>query len=66
MDEVLLEIWINPKHVKGVFARDKYALEVAALASLGFISTQTARHEFGKIWRITLNGLKHLKEQAIL
>lgn len=66
IDTVLTHIYNQPQHVKGTFGRDIYPIECAALASLGFISTQTTRHNYGKVWRITKAGLQHLKEQALL
>jgi hypothetical protein len=40
--------------------------EVAALASLGLITTKEAPHQYGRTWRITEEGLGLLREEGYL
>jgi len=40
--------------------------EIAALASLGLITTKEAPHQYGRIWRITEEGLGLLREEGLL
>lgn len=40
--------------------------EVAALASLRMITTKEAPHQYGRIWRITEEGLGLLREEGYL
>ena len=48
------------------FAREN-AVEVAALASLGRITTRKEAPEiFGNVWRITFEGLLKLTEKGLL
>lgn len=48
------------------FAREN-AVEVAALASLGRITTRKGDTEvFGNVWRITSDGLLRLTEKGLL
>jgi hypothetical protein len=44
------------------FAR-RYDQQIAALASLGFITSQEQGLVFGRMWRITLSGMEHLDEE---
>lgn len=63
---VVVEAWYRPYSTKSDFART-YASEVAAAASLGYISTaeefiqdyltpDTTRSDYGVMWRITFRG----------
>ncbi len=52
-------MWVAHYTVSSTFARE-YAAEVAALASLGFITTKMTGDIFGRIWRLTPKGLHHL------
>lgn len=44
----------------------KFDQEIAALASLGFITTKEAPHTYGRTWRITVEGLGLLREEGYL
>jgi hypothetical protein len=44
----------------------KFDQEIAALASLGFITTKEAPHTYGRTWRITEKGLGLLREEGYL
>lgn len=60
--EVLKRAHERPFKLKSDFAR-QYTAEVAAAASLGWISTLVYEAEgvYGDRWRITVPGLKRLK-----
>lgn len=40
--------------------------EVAALCSMGLITTKTAPLQFGRVWRITEEGLALLRDEGLL
>ena len=63
--KVLHAIYLRPTAVQANFSR-KYAQQIAALASLGMLSTRTARREFGRQWRVTSEGYELLKEECFL
>lgn len=58
-NELLREAWTNPFFVKGNYARQN-ALEVAAAASMGLITTRSDHETFGGQWLITKEGLESL------
>jgi hypothetical protein len=58
-NELLREVWFSPAYVKGNLARQN-APEIAAMASLGLITTQRDRETFGGQWLITQKGLEYL------
>lgn len=61
----LVELYSQPRSVSSDFARAK-AQEIAALASLGYITTMlpASRGVFGKLWRPTALGLLKLQEHT--
>jgi hypothetical protein len=54
--DILQQIYTKPLAVQSNLARAQ-APQVAALASLGLITTQIRPNEFGALWRITNKGL---------
>ena len=61
LTELLRTVWISPPYVKGNYAR-QHALEVAAAASLGLITTEVSTGSFGGQWLITKEGLEALHD----
>lgn len=55
MLEALHAIYLAPRSIQSDFAREK-ALEVAALASQGHITTLVQKDTYGRQWRITPKG----------
>lgn len=65
---VLRHTYFKGYSVQSNYAR-KYAQEVAALASLGMITTQVVRGQtpvFGRIWRVTKAGMEFLSDEGIV
>lgn len=62
---VLHTAYLHPFKLQSDFARDN-AQEVAALASMGFISTYEAPKQFGNKWRVTGIGLDKLRQLGAL
>lgn len=54
-----------PFSVSSDFARYR-AQEIGALASLGLISTKVGKQEYGRIWRITEDGIETLRIEGFL
>lgn len=68
VNDVLLKSYTHGFAVQSNYAR-KHAQEVGALASMGFITTKVVRGNapvFGRMWRITLQGMKLLSEEGIV
>lgn len=67
IDRVLKDIYLRGGvSLQSNFAREN-ALEVAALASLGRISTrESGTGIFGNIWRVTFDGLLKLTEKGLV
>lgn len=65
LNGVLHRVYRKGLPLQSDFAR-RYDQEIAALASLGLISTKEAPHQYGRIWRITVEGLAFLKEEGFL
>ena len=69
VNDVLFRAYTDGFAVQSNYAR-RNAQEVAALASMGFITTKVFRDKttpvFGRMWRVTLEGLKLLKEEGIV
>lgn len=68
INEVLFKCYTSGFAVQSNYAR-AHAQEVAALASLGMITTKVVRGNspvFGRMWRITLSGMKLLSEEGIV
>ena len=63
--EVVREAYIGGFAVSSNFAREQ-AQQVAAAASIGFISTQEAPDIYGRTWLITGAGLQHLRDGGYL
>lgn len=65
LKEVLYEAFKNPFKLQSDFARE-FSQEVAALASMGYISTYEGPQQFGKKWRVTGIGLDKLRKLGAL
>lgn len=65
LNEVLHRVYRKGLPLQSDFARTN-AQEIAALASLGLITTREAPHQYGRTWRITGEGLAFLKEEGCL
>lgn len=63
--EVVREAYVGGFAVSSNFAREK-SQEVAAAASIGFISTLEAPDVYGRTWLITGSGLQHLRDGGYL
>lgn len=63
--EVLYRTFTSPFSVSSDFSRYK-AQEIAALASLGLITTKVGKHQYGRIWRITEEGIETLRLEGFL
>lgn len=59
LTSVLSGIWEAHRAIHSNFVREN-GPEVAALASLGLITTKITTGAFGRIWRITPQGMKVL------
>ena len=64
-NQILLTVYHQGISLQSNLARG-FDQEIAALASLGMISTKEAPHTFGRIWRITEEGLGLLREEGYL
>lgn len=64
-NEILHRVYRNGLSLQSEMARE-FDQEVAALASLGLITTKVAPHQYGRIWRITEEGLGLLREEGYL
>jgi hypothetical protein len=62
---ILLTVYRQGISLQSNLARE-FDQEIAALASLGMITTKEAPHTFGRIWRITEEGLGLLREEGYL
>jgi hypothetical protein len=68
LNDVLFRSYTHGFAVSSNYAR-RYSQEVAALASMGLITTKVVRGShpvFGRIWRITLDGMKFLSDEGIV
>lgn len=65
LNQVLHRVFRLGLPLQSNFART-YDQEIAALASLGLITTKEAPHQYGRTWRITEEGLGFLKEEGCL
>ncbi|WEM05519.1 hypothetical protein HJJEPNFP_00019 [Ralstonia phage BOESR1] len=65
LKEVLIVAFLDPFKIQSDFARLR-SQEVAALASLGFISTLEAPGVYGRKWRITGVGIDKLRDLGAL
>lgn len=63
--EVLRYAYLNSFSVSSDFARYR-AQQIAALASMGLISTRCGPREYGRIWRITEEGIETLRIEGYL
>ena len=64
-NDILHKAYIQGIHLQSNVART-FDQEIAALASLGLITTKQAPHQYGRIWRITEEGLGLLREEGYL
>jgi hypothetical protein len=68
LNDVLFRSYTHGFAVSSNYAR-RYSQEVAALGSMGLITTKVVRGSspvFGRIWRITLDGMKFLSDEGIV
>jgi hypothetical protein len=68
LNDVLFKSYSEGFAVQSNYAR-AHAQEVGALASMGFITTKVVRGNlpvFGRMWRVTLDGMKLLSEEGIV
>lgn len=68
LNAVLRHAYIEGFSVQSNYARN-FAQEVAALASLGMITTQVVRGQtpvFGRVWRVTKDGMEFLSDEGIV
>jgi hypothetical protein len=68
LNDVLFRAYTHGFSISSNYAR-RYSQEVAALASLNLITTKVVRGKtpaFGRMWRVTLNGMKFLSEEGIV
>lgn len=68
LNEVLHKAYLDGFELQSNYARS-HPQEVAALASMGMISTKLVRGVtpvFGRRWRITLDGIDFLAEEGIV
>jgi hypothetical protein len=63
--ETLYRTFTSPFSVSSDFARYR-AQEIAALASMGLITTKVARQDYGRVWRITEEGIETLRLEGFL
>ena len=63
--QTLYRTFTSPYSVSSDFARYR-SQEVAALASMGLITTKVGRKEYGRIWRITEEGIETLRIEGFL
>ncbi len=64
-NQILFKAYLQGIHLQSNIARE-FDQEIAALASLGLITTKEAPHQYGRIWRITEEGLGLLREEGLL
>jgi hypothetical protein len=64
-NEILHRIYRTGLSIQSNTART-FDQEIAALASSGLITTKEAPHTYGRIWRITEEGLGLLREEGYL
>jgi hypothetical protein len=62
---ILLKAYHQGISLQSNLARE-FDQEIASLASSGMISTKEAPHSYGRIWRITEEGLGLLREEGLL
>jgi hypothetical protein len=68
INDVLFRAYTHGFAVQSNYARH-HAQEVAALASMGMLTTKVVRGTspvFGRMWRVTLTGMKLLSEEGIV
>jgi hypothetical protein len=65
LKEVLKRTYLFPYKLQSDYARDN-AIEIAALACAGYISTRTDPGQFGNKWRITGIGIEKLRKLGAL
>lgn len=61
LKEVLKRAYLFPFKLQSDYAREN-ALEIAALASSGYISSVTGPGQFGNKWRVTGIAIEKLRE----
>lgn len=65
LTDVLYKIYSKPLALQANYSRSNDQA-IAALASLGMISTVHTKYTYGRYWRITSRGINSLKEDCIL
>jgi hypothetical protein len=64
-NDILMRTYLQGISLQSNVAR-QFDQEISALASLGLITTKEAPHTYGRIWRITEEGLGLLREEGYL
>lgn len=64
-NEILLKVYRSGLSLQSNYTR-QFDQEIAAMASMGLITTKDAPHTFGRVWRITEEGLRLLREEGYL
>lgn len=65
LKEVLHRAFMFPFKLQSDYARDN-AVEVAALASMGYITTYELPQQFGNKWRISGLGIEKLRKLGVM
>jgi hypothetical protein len=63
--DTLYRTYTSPVSISSDFARYK-AQEIAALASMGLITTKVTKRLYGRTWRITEEGIETLRIEGFL
>lgn len=63
--EVLRSAYLKTFSVSSDFAR-YHSQEIAALASMGLVSTRCGPKAYGRIWRVTEEGIETLRLEGLL
>lgn len=62
---LLHQIYILPSSIQSNLSRN-HSQQIACLASCGLITTREKAGVFGRVWRVSEQGLTTLKEQGFL
>jgi hypothetical protein len=62
---LLHQIYILPSSIQSNLSRN-HSQQIACLASCGLITTREKAGVFGRVWRVSAQGLTTLKEQGFL
>lgn len=62
---LLHQLYLLPSSIQSNLSRDN-SQQIACLASCGLITTREKAGVYGRVWRVTVQGLTTLKEQGYL